>query len=143
MSFQQRPSGPNNVAEYQASGLPFVTQSSTPASANVPGHVSFPFVSKFFEVTNTGTAYLDVGFTANGVLGSNKLRLAPSGSFAGDLRVTDLYFYAGGSAAPFQVVAGLTGIPAISYYVLTGALNVFSGSQEDYGLKGLGYPGLG
>jgi len=143
MSFQQRPSGPNNVAEYQASGLPFVTQSSTPNTASVPGHVSLPFVSKFFEVTNTGTAYLDVGFTANGVLGTNKLTLAPSASFSGELRVTDLYFYAGGTAAPFQLVAGLTAIPAKNYYILTGALDIFSGAQDSYGQRGLGYLGLG
>lgn len=143
MSFQQKPSGPNNVLEYQASGLPFAKQTTTPAGATAVSTVSFPYVTKFFKITNLGSTNIHVGFTHNGVLGTNKFTLISSGSFQGDIRVTDLYVNGGGSAVPFEVVAGLTAIPRINYYILTGSLTNFSGSQEDYQYKGLGYDGLG
>jgi hypothetical protein len=141
MSFQQRPSGPNNVLEYQASGLPYATQRTT-VSGSV-AKIEFPYVTKFFQVTNLGSTAINVGFTSNGVQGTNRITLASSGSFQGDIRVTDLFVFGGGSAIPFQVVAGLTQIPRSNFYVLTGALNNFSGSQEDYGFRGLGYGDLG
>lgn len=143
MSFQQKPSGPNNVLEYQASGLPYASQQVTPASATEVATINFPYVTKFFKITNTGSTNISVGFTENGTLGTNRFTLVSSGSFQGDIRVTDLYVNGGGAAVPFEVVAGLTGIPRINSYILTGSLVNFSGSQEDYGYRGLGYDGLG
>jgi len=143
MSFQQRPSGPNNVLEYQASGLPYATQSVTPSGAGVVAKIEFPYVTKFFEVKNLGSTDLDVGFTENGVLGTNRFTLASSSSFQGDIRVADLFLFGDGVAVPYQVVAGLTQIPRNNFYVLTGALNNFSGSQEDYGFRGFGYGNFG
>ena len=139
MSFQQRPSGPNNVLEYQASGLPYASQRTT-VSGSVT-KLEFPFVTKFVQVTNLGSSNLNVEFTSNGVQGTNRITLASSGSFQGDVRVMDLFVFGGGSAIPFQVVAGLTQIPRSSFYILTGSLNNFSGSQELYENRGFGYPG--
>lgn len=144
MTFYQQPSGPNNVLEYQASGLPYVTQSATPATPNVTSKVEFPFVTKFFFVKNDGPSPLQVGFTENGVLGTNKMTIPLSGTFSGDIRVVDLYLYAGGTATSYEVVAGLTGIPRRSFPRLTGSLDVYSGSAQDtHGYNGLGYLGLG
>ena len=78
-------------------------------------------MTKFFFVRNIGAIPLNVGFTANGVLGSNKFTLLTSQSFQGDIRVKDL-FLASSGAASFEVVAGLTGIQRKNFPVLTGSL---------------------
>jgi len=141
-AFQTPASGPSNVLEYQASGLPFVTQSTAPA-AGTTWQLKFPFVTKFFNIKNNGAGTLGVGFTANGTLGTNKFTIAPSSSFQGDIRVMDLFFTTAAGAAPvFEVVAGLTQIPRRNYYVLTGSLTAFSGTQAQLlplGNKGFGY----
>lgn len=62
----------NMVAEYQGAGMPFVTASN--GSAEVPNSgspvsVSFPGVTRWLEIRNTGDQNLLVGFSANGVTG--------------------------------------------------------------------------
>jgi hypothetical protein len=143
-SFQYPPPGPSSVLEYQASGLPYVTQSSHVGDGLTASRVEFPFVTKFFTIKNNGPGDLSIGFTLNGVLGTNVFTLPESGSFSGDIRVTDLYMAAvSGSTTEYEIIAGLTQIPRKNYFILTGALNGFSGSQELYGDRGFGYPGLG
>jgi len=139
-SFQYPSPGPSSVLEYQASGLPYVTQSVATTDAT---KIEFPFVTKFFTVKNNGADDLCVGFTENGVLGSNKLTITPSSSYTGDIRVADLFLAAPNSTATYEVVAGLTQIPRKNWFILTGALNGFSGSQITYGTRGFGYPGIG
>jgi len=139
MSYYQ-PSGQHNTAEYLASGLPYVTASSTGSEVTV---IEFPFVTKFFLVKNTGSSSMGFGFTANGVVGSNSFTLEPSQSFQGDIRVKDLFLHSGGGTNTFEVIAGLTGIARKNFPVLTGSLNVYSGSaQEELGFNGFGYPGI-
>ncbi len=139
--FQYPPPGPSNVLEYQASGLPFVTQSTAVTSSVAT--VNFPFVTRFFTIKNIGAGYLNVGFTVNGVQGTNKFSLAPSGSYTADIRVMDLFLIGSNANTSFELIAGLTQIPRKNFFILTGALNGFSGSQEDYGFRGFGYNGLG
>lgn len=138
-SFQYPAPGPSSVLEYQASGLPYVTQSTATTSAT---KVELPFVTKFFTVKNNGDDVLNVGFTENGVLGSNKFSIPSGSSYTGDIRVADLFFTSDGTST-YELVAGLTQIPRRSWFILTGALNGFSGSQTTYGNKGFGYNGLG
>lgn len=142
MTFNYR-TGQNNVAEYQASGLPYVTQSVATTS---PFNIQFPFVTNELTVKNNTAGLLRVGFTQNGVQGTNYFTLSVSGSYSGRLRVTDLFVRSDAGSVSYEVVAGLTTIPRQEFYILTGALNVFSGSEQqilDYGLKGLGYNGIG
>jgi hypothetical protein len=142
MAFNYR-TGPNNVGEYQASGLPYVTQSAVTTS---PFNIQFPFVTNELTVKNNSDGTLRVGFTQNGVNGSNFFTLPVSGAYSGKLRVTDLFIRSETGTLTCEVVAGLTTIPRQDFYILTGALNVFSGSEQqilDYGLKGLGYDGIG
>jgi hypothetical protein len=142
MAFNYR-TGPNNVGEYQASGLPYVTQSAVTTS---PFNIQFPFVTNELTVKNNSDGTLRVGFTQNGVNGSNFFTLPVSGAYSGKLRVTDLFIRSETGTLTCEVVAGLTTIPRQEFYILTGALNVFSGSEQqilDYGLKGLGYDGIG
>lgn len=143
MAFNYRGSGPNNVGEYQASGLPYVTQSVATTS---PFNIQFPFVTNELTIKNNTSGILRVGFTQNGVQGSNFFTLPVSGAYSGKLRVTDLFIRSEAGSVTYEVVAGLTTIPRQEFYILTGALNVFSGSEQqilDYGLKGLGYSGIG
>jgi len=143
MAFNYR-TGPNNVAEYQASGLPYVTQSV--ATAGSVSNVQFPFVTNEITVKNNSDGVLKIAFTANGLAGSNFFTLPVSGSYGGRLRVTDIYLSAQAGSVTYEVVAGLTTIPRRDYYLLTGALNVFSGSDAQilqYENRGLGYNGLG
>jgi len=144
-SFQYPSPGPSSVLEYQASGLPYVTQSD--ATGGVASKIEFPFVTKFFTVKNNGADDLYVGFTENGVLGTNKFTIVPSASYTGDIRIADLFLSAPTTTASYEVIAGLTQIPRKNWFILTGALNGFSGSvganQITYGQKGFGYLGIG
>jgi hypothetical protein len=145
-SFQYPPPGPSSVLEYQASGLPYVTQSTAP-TAGTGSKVEFPFVTKFITVKNNGAGTLGVGFTENGVLGTNRFTLPPSGSWTGDIRVADIFFTTTAGSPPiYEVVAGLTQIPRRNWYILTGSLVAFSGTvaqQQAVGNRGFGYPGIG
>jgi len=139
-AFQVRKAGQASVLEYMASGLPYVTQSS---ATTTPFRIEFPFVSKFFTIRNLGPGNLNIGFTQNGVLGSNRFTLATSGSFSGDIRVADLYLATSTGTTNYEVVAGLTGILRNDFFILTGSLVGFSGSQELYGYRGFGFEGIG
>lgn len=142
-SFQYPSPGPSSVLEYQASGLPYVTASAASTSAT---KIEFPFVTKFFTVKNNGGDPLNVGFTENGVLGTNYFSIPSGSSYTGDIRVADLFLASDGTSN-YELIAGLTQIPRRSWFILTGALNGFSGSvganQITYGFKGFGYPGIG
>lgn len=140
MTFNYR-TGTNNVGEYQASGLPYVTQSVATDSA--VSQVQFPFVTNEITIKNNTDGVLKIGFTENGVNGSNCFTLPVSGAYSGRLRVTDLYLAAQAGSVTYEVVAGLTTIPRKDYYILTGSYNIFSGALGDANIKFLGYDGLG
>ena len=65
--------GISNVGSYQVSGIPYATSSITaPSNAGTPTQVSFPDVTQRIFVSNINTAApLRVGFSANGVSGTN------------------------------------------------------------------------
>jgi len=139
-SFQYPAPGASSVLEYQASGLPYVTQS---VATTTPAKVELPFVTKFFTVKNNGASDLAVGFTSNGVLGSNRFTIPASSSYTGDIRVADLFFATDAGTATYELIAGLTQIPRKNWFILTGSLVGFSGSQKTYGMRGFGYLGIG
>ena len=75
MSINWQKAGPNHVPSYQMSGVPFVTSSAVSEvngpdsdSVSIPTKVSFPFVTKWFTIRNTGVNELRLGFSPNGVL---------------------------------------------------------------------------
>jgi len=139
-TFQYRKAGQASVLEYMASGLPYVTQSSV---GTTPEKIEFPFVTKFFTVKNTSANDLHVGFTENGVQGTNRFTLSTSESFTGDIRIRDLYLQSAGGTADFEIIAGLTGILRRDFFILTGSFVGFSGSQQDFGYRAFGYDGIG
>ena len=75
MSTKWQSAGANHVPSYQMSGIPFVTSSAASEvfgpdanSVTIPTKVTFPYVTKFITVRNTGINELRVGFSANGVI---------------------------------------------------------------------------
>ena len=145
-------SGPNFVPSYQTSGVPFVTSSAAdevPSAADVnfagtppvvPIRVKFPFVTRFFAITNTGAGDLRVGFTEVGVqnptspgtgdLGPETGRhyfIVPTGSISSqrlEIRCTQLFFLSDevtGYPGSFSLMAGMTGITGSNFPVITGS----------------------
>ena len=123
-------SGPNHVPSYQTSGIPYVTTSGTTEVLGIDGNsasayptqIKFPYVTKFFTITNTGNNPLRMAFTASGAFapgerlwdnstkplqtdgdGGRNYYIIPSASSGGhsftgahvqtfDIRCTDLFF---------------------------------------------------
>lgn len=121
--FNYSQAGLGNVASYQVSGRPFATGSLTaPAVGSDPVRVIFPSVTRWVKVvpiTGSSATHLRIGFSENGVKGSNYFRYLAGNNFNHEhsspepleLKVTELYFCSDSSATiEFDVVAGLTGI---------------------------------
>lgn len=105
----QPAAGLGSVGSYQISGIPFATGSLSVSNAAVTT-VEFPSVSKFVVVKNLSSNSLRVGFSENGVNGTNYFVLTNNESFAADLRVTKLFLRGDSSSTTATVIAGLTGI---------------------------------
>ena len=101
--------GLSNVGSYQVSGIPFATGSLAVSNSSVTT-VEFPQVTKFVVVKNLSSNSLRVGFSENGVNGTNYFVLTNNESFAADLRVTKLFLRGDSSSTTATVIAGLTGI---------------------------------
>ena len=118
--------GIGNAASYQVSGIPWVSSSlAVPASGSTTLEISFPQVTKSIIVKNasTGSVQMRVGFSDNGVKGTNFFLLSAGESFAADLKVIRVYLMSNnGTVLNASVVAGLTNIPA------TELVNNWSGS---------------
>lgn len=106
--------GLNNVGNYQVSGIPWVTSSLiAPVSSSEPLEISFPSVTKTILIKNINgtTNKVRIGFSSNGVKGTNYLLLDKDESFEADLKLTKLYLLSNtASTASMSVVAALTGI---------------------------------
>jgi len=140
MSFsRQQPMGVNFVPAYEVSGIPYVTSSVAAEVSTTVTQVSFPFVTRWVEVVNTGDVDLRIGFSANGVTGQgasvsgsegaanhrNYFALGTSGSNGGgttrlELRCSKIFFSTGAGQTGFSLIAGLTAVPA-KQLVLTGS----------------------
>lgn len=119
-------SGPNSVAEYQASAIPYLSSSTVP-TATIVGF-SLPFVTKVVQVRNLGgSGELRVGVSASGTLGTNYFSVPVSSSQDLQIRTTTLFLYnPGGSTVSYSLLAGLTTIPSFKFPLLTGS-NGFTG----------------
>lgn len=121
--------GEGYVPAYQLSATPYLTASAV-ALGDIK-QINFPYVTRFFTVKNTGNvgSSIAVSFTRNGFTAgaSNYFTLTGSEGYTADLR-TDRLFISGavGSSVNFQVIAGLTPIPAMNFMPIT-ASNGFTG----------------
>ena len=146
MSLKNVRPGPFSVAEYQMSGVPFVTGSSTDEVVhNAATRVQFPYVTSEIIVQCSGSDPLYVGFSEHGVRGdiasgeTHRFQLekpelstmGPSNALSRlelKVRCTELWFMAaspngGAVTTGFQLVASLTNIPSKNMFTLTGSLN--------------------
>lgn len=143
MTFNNTRSGPNNAAEYAASGLPWVTSStSLPVT---PWKIQFPYVTNHISLCVTGSGAVRLGFTLNGVNGTN-FALIPGGTGWAqfDIRCKEIYVRADASVQNVSIMAALTTIDQKSFPVLTGSAFYNSASVDykfGYGIPGT--PGVG
>jgi len=125
MSFSYPVINEGFVPAYQASAVPFVT-SSMISNGQIQGF-EFPQVTRFFNVQNLGTVTTDeiaVSFTVNGLKPSagNFFSLGQGVSFRDEIRTTKLYVScSSGTNVRFQLIAGLTNIPAEQFLLITGS----------------------
>ena len=67
--YNNRGAGPNFVPAYQISGVPYVTSSDGNNVSSTPQRILFPYVTRFFQVTNTSEHTMRIGFTIKGIKG--------------------------------------------------------------------------
>lgn len=118
MSEFQYKAGINNVGNYQVSGVPYVTGALTvPTGSGTPLEISFPSVTKYFEIINQGSVDIKIGFSSNGIKGTNCYVVAHAQNNQQnmpqrfDLKCTKIYLLSTGAAnSSVYVCAGLTNI---------------------------------
>ena len=120
-----RNAGVNHVGAYQVSGRPFCSGNLSANSSVVK--VTFPMVTRWVQIINTGTAMLKVGFSLIGI-GSNEYFEVKAGTATVplELKISEI-FLSGGDANDTSIVAGLTSISPAG--VRTDAGNSWSGSE--------------
>jgi hypothetical protein len=108
--------GLGNVGSYQVSGVPFVTGG---VDATTATKITFPYVTRWVQVVNTGDGMVKVGFSENGVKGSKYVTVPnitvggvgtalPPISSIFELKVSEIWISGSNSV---DVIAGLTTIP--------------------------------
>lgn len=115
MSEFQYKAGLNNVGSYQVSGIPYVTSSVAPISGSTPIEIIFPTVTRFIIIKNidAGANKVRIGFSENGVKGTNYFVLSQNESFTAEIKVSSLFAMGHSSnTADISIIAGLTGIDA-------------------------------
>jgi hypothetical protein len=108
--------GVNHTAEYQASGVPWVTGSLVVTGVQ---KIEFPNVTRFFKVSNRGGTAVSVGFTEAGITGDHGFTVRNGETEHFELRVRDIWI--SGSGGTVDILGGLTAISRRSYQPLTGA----------------------
>jgi hypothetical protein len=127
MSTFKYTAGLNNVGSYQVSGIPYAID---PSSTTV----TFPYVTSWVKIINDGSADRKVGFSANGVGGTNYFLVpATSSTEPLNLKLSELHL---DSASDITIVAGLTSIPVQR-------INNLSGSGDIVGNNWSGSAGVG
>ena len=118
MSLGNPNSGGGFVPEFQVAPSPWVTQSSIPAG----GVASYEFstVARHLRILNHDAASINVGFSLNGVNGSNRILVPTSGTLDLDCRFTSVHIK-GTSGQIFSLFVGQTGIPTKNHAVVTGS----------------------
>lgn len=112
--------GHSNHASYGVSGIPYVTGSVI--GDLTTERIKFDYVTRFFHVKNTSIAPIYIGFTENGVSGTNRMILSGGQETpVFEMRVRELYLRAEDGAATADVLAGMTTIPRSGYFSVTGS----------------------
>lgn len=144
MTYGNSRSGINNVGEYQASGLPWVTSS---AVTTAPFRIQFPYVTNHISIYG-GTGSTDgvrIGFTQNGVNGSNYAYIPGGRDWVQlDIRCKEIYVRSDIGTVNMSICAALTTIEQKAFPILTGsAIYSASSTGSNYGYGKPGDPGAG
>lgn len=119
--------GINHVPAYQVSGRPFASGSINATGAT---KVEFPYVTRWIYVVNHENTHCRVGYSQNGVEGTNYLRIGPQAGNENtqstirlEVKVSEVWL---SGSSGVDVMAGLTTIPVSR---VSGAIGPsFSGS---------------
>ena len=123
---------PNYVPNYQLSAIPYVTSSAANEITNTPIQFTFPYVTKYIFVHNTGTNDIRIGFTENGVDATETANYfvidghsnnKDHGVHPIDVRCKELWVRTdgNGTTSTVSIFAGLTPIGSGSFPTLTGS----------------------
>jgi hypothetical protein len=116
--------GWNWTAEYQSSGIPFVT-SSFGVDTNVR-RIDFDYVTRDITIDNSGSVPLRVGFSRNGVNGvggDNYFLVRPNTTVKFEVRVKEIFFRADSGTTGYSMLAGCTTIPVKQMPHLSGSVS--------------------
>ena len=139
----------NNTAEYQVSGIPFVTSSVyNEVDTSTAVQVRFPYVTQWIQIVSIGFGNLRVGFTENGVksnpdanyfmVASGSIATRASATAVGGavseripVRCKEIWILGSTGNDPtnkagFTVLAGLTNVKSREFPTITGS-NGFEG----------------
>jgi hypothetical protein len=108
--------GIGNASSYQVAGRPFVTGNlSVPTSSGTPLRIDFPTVTKSITLSNQANVDVRVGFSENGVKGTNFVILhdkTQNPILELGVKVTSIFLLSTGGATTVSLSAELTNIPA-------------------------------
>ena len=123
MSLNWPSNGEYSTPAYQISALPYL--SSSVINAGSIHSYKFPYVTRFVNVVNRGSNVIDkiaLAFTENGFRSGNYITLDQGVGINQELRTVELYVSASsGTSVDYQVLCGLTNIPAKNFLVITGS----------------------
>lgn len=121
MAFDNPRAGFNATAEFQVSALPWMT--SSVVTGGTVKRYDFTHFTKFVIVKNTTAGTVaQVAVNLNGFSRSNYFELVGGESVSLDWRIRQL-FVSGSTGSPsVSVVAGLTGIEAKQWPIITGSM---------------------
>jgi len=101
--------GLNNVGSYQVSGAPYLSGAIDATGAGAS--LTFPYVTRWITITNSGSVDLLYGYSNLGAAGSNVGIVLPNSTTPRlEVKVTELYMQ-GGTGGGVYVAAGLTNLP--------------------------------
>jgi hypothetical protein len=111
--------GVNHVGAYQVSGAPYASGSIDCKSPSGGHEITFPYLTRWFQVINKGGDDCRVGFSALGVVGNNFFTVAKADNDANgatgnsgrlELKVASIFISGSDSV---DIVAGLTNIDGV------------------------------
>lgn len=142
MTYGNARSGPNNVNEYVASGLPWVSSSGLTIT---PWKIDFPYVTNNIYLKASGSSPVRIGFTQNGVNGSSFVNVAQADGWVEfNVRCRTVYLRADFGVATCSLMVGLTTIEHKAFPELTGS-GIYNSAVTSsiYGYGKPGDPGAG
>ena len=100
--------GLNNVGSYQVSGAPYLSGA---IDATSGASLTFPNVTRWIQISNSGSVVLQYGYSELGAAGNNVGIVFPNSTTPRmEVKATELYLQGGVDGGSY-VAAGLTNLP--------------------------------